>query len=145
MATAGVSRPERGSCPFYLAQITKKRQVLAGPNRDISDRRPVGSAVATTGIRRAQVLKKMSTTSTPATDLRTDDYDRMLATIDDAIEELSDKIENGRIRDPERDKVRLKQYRTLGYLIRTRRKVMQDATLQDLEAEIQELKADGDL
>lgn len=87
----------------------------------------------------------MSTTSTPKPDLRTDDYDRMLGTLDDAIEELSEKIENGRIRDPERDKVRLKQYRTLGYLIRTRRKVMQDATLQDLEAEIQELKADHEV
>ena len=87
----------------------------------------------------------MSTTSTPATDLRTDDYDEMLQQLDDAIDELSDKIENGRIRDPKRDQVRLKMYRTLGYLIRTRRKVMQDATLQDLEAEIQELKSDGDV
>ena len=87
----------------------------------------------------------MSTTSTPGPNLRTDAYDEMLQQLDDAIDELSDKIENGRIRDPKRDKVRLKQYRTLGYLIRTRRKVMQDATLQDLEAEIQELKADGDL
>ena len=87
----------------------------------------------------------MSTKATPTPDLRTDDYDEMLARIDDAIAELSDKIENGRIRDPERDKVRLKMYRTLGYLIRTRRKVMQDATLKELEAEIEELKADREV
>ena len=87
----------------------------------------------------------MSTKATPNPDLRTDDYDEMLARIDDAIAELSDKIENGRIRDPERDKVRLKMYRTLGYLIRTRRKVMQDATLKELEAEIEELKADREV
>jgi hypothetical protein len=87
----------------------------------------------------------MSTKASPNPDLRTDDYDEMLARIDDAIAELSDKIENGRIRDPERDKVRLKMYRTLGYLIRTRRKVMQDATLKELEAEIEELKTDREV
>jgi hypothetical protein len=87
----------------------------------------------------------MSTKASPNPDLRTDDYDEMLARIDDAIAELSDKIENGRIRDPERDKVRLKMYRTLGYLIRTRRKVMQDATLKELEAEIEELKTDHEV
>lgn len=87
----------------------------------------------------------MSTKAPTDTNLRTDDYDEMLATVDDAIDELSDKIENGRIRDPERDKVRLKMYRTLGYLIRTRRKVMQDATLQELEAEIEELKTDREV
>ena len=87
----------------------------------------------------------MSTTDTsPEPDLRTDDYDRMLDTLDDAIEQLTEKIESGRIRDPERDKVRMKMYRTIGYLIRTRRKVMEDATLQELEAEIEELKADSD-
>lgn len=83
--------------------------------------------------------------STAQSELRTADYDDMLRTIDDAVEELSDKIENGRIRDPERDKVRLKMYRTLGYLIRTRRQVMEDATLQELEAEIEELKADREV
>lgn len=87
---------------------------------------------------------RMSTTSTPRPDLRTDDYDNMLDDLDRAIEELTEKIENGRIRDPERDKVRLKMYKTLGYLIRTRRKVMEDATLQELEAEIEELKAAGE-
>ena len=87
----------------------------------------------------------MSTTSTPRPDLRTDDYDNMLDDLDRAIDELTEKIENGRIRDPERDKVRLKMYKTLGYLIRTRRKVMQDASLQELEAEIEELKAAGEV
>ena len=85
----------------------------------------------------------MSTANpTTQSELRTADYDEMLRTVDNAVEELSDKIENGRIRDPERDKVRLKMYRTLGYLIRTRRQVMEDATLQELESEIEELKAD---
>jgi len=78
--------------------------------------------------------------SPPTPDLATENYDIMLEQLDNAISELTEKIENGRIRDPERDKVRLKMYRTLGYLIRTKRKVLEDKTLEDLEAEIQELK-----
>jgi hypothetical protein len=64
----------------------------------------------------------------------------MLRQLDGAIESLEEKIENGRIRDPERDKVRLKQYRTLGYLIRTKRKVLEDTTLQELEQRLAELE-----
>jgi hypothetical protein len=81
------------------------------------------------------------TANTP--ELRTDDYDTMLKQLDGAIDELTEKIESGRIRDPERDKVRLKQYRTLGYLIRTKRKVLEDTTLQELEQRLAKLE-DGD-
>jgi hypothetical protein len=94
---------------------------------------------------RLSPIKKMSTKSTPPPDLRTSDYDDMLAELDKAISELTDKIENGRIRDPERDKVRVKQYRALGYLIRTKQQVLEDVTLQELEAEIERLKADGEV
>ena len=87
----------------------------------------------------------MSTSETPPTpDLRTDDYDKMLDQLDKAIDELTYKVTEGRIRDDERERTRCKQFRALGYLIRTRRKVMQDVTLQELEAEIQELK-DGEV
>ena len=81
----------------------------------------------------------------PRPDLRTDDYDTMIETLDAAIEELEYKITEGRIRDDERERTRCKMYRTLGYLIRTRRKVMEDATLQELEAEIEELKTDHEV
>jgi hypothetical protein len=90
-------------------------------------------------------VKKMSTTSTPPPDLRTSEYDEMLAELDKAIPELTEKIENGRIRDPQRDKVRVKQYRALGYLIRTKQQVLEDVTLQELEAEIERLKPDGEV
>ena len=76
-------------------------------------------------------------------EFRTDEYDIMLEQLDGAIEVLEEKIETGRIRDPERDKVRLKQYRTLGYLIRTKRKVLEDTTLQELEQRLAELEADN--
>ena len=87
----------------------------------------------------------MSTSETPPTpDLRTDSYDVMLEQLDGAIEQLTEKITEGRIRDDERERTRCKMYRTLGYLIRTRATVMEDATLQELEAEIEQLKADAD-
>jgi hypothetical protein len=81
----------------------------------------------------------MSQTHDPP-EFRTDEYDTMLRQLDGAIEVLEEKIENGRVRDPERDKVRLQQYRTLGYLIRTKRKVLEDTTLQELEHRLAELE-----
>jgi hypothetical protein len=88
----------------------------------------------------------MSTTdTTPEPDLRTDNYDIMLEQLDNAIEELTYKITEGRIRDDERERTRCKMYRTLGYLIRTKKQVLEDVTLQELEAEIEELKADSEV
>lgn len=73
----------------------------------------------------------------PPPDLATENYDVMLEQLDKTIGE---KVESGRIRNPEHEKVRIKYYPALGYLIRTKRKVLEDKTLEDLEAEIQELK-----
>lgn len=64
----------------------------------------------------------------------------MLDEFDRDITKLTEKIKNGRIRDAERDKARVKQYRPLAHLIRTKRQVLEDVTLQELEAEIEELK-----
>lgn len=64
----------------------------------------------------------------------------MLEQLDKGIGEIVEKVESGRIRNPEHEKVRIRYYRALGYLIRTKRKVLEDKTLEDLEAEIQELK-----
>jgi hypothetical protein len=77
-----------------------------------------------------------------ATPPTTTDYDGMLETIDVAIEECQRKIEEGRIRDPEREKVRVKQWRALGYLINVRRQVANDRDLEELAAEVEELKGD---
>jgi hypothetical protein len=83
--------------------------------------------------------------SPPSPDLATENYDVMLEQLDKAIGEIVEKVENGRIRDPEHEKVRIQYYRALGYLVRTKRQVLEDKTLEDLEAEIQELKeARGD-
>jgi len=90
--------------------------------------------------------QKMSATDrTPEPDLRTDNYDVMLEQLDKTIDELTYKITEGRIRDDERERTRCKMYRTLGYLVRTKKQVLEDVTLQELEAEIEELKANGEL
>jgi len=68
--------------------------------------------------------------SPPTPDLDTDNYDTMLEKLDKALDEITDKVENGRIRNPEHEKVRIQYYRALGYLIRTRRQVLEDRELQ---------------
>ena len=68
--------------------------------------------------------------SPPTPDLATDNYDAMLEKLDKALDQITDKVENGRIRNPEHEKVRIQYYRALGYLIRTRRQVLEDRELQ---------------
>jgi ribosomal protein L13E len=80
--------------------------------------------------------------ATDAQDVSTADYDEMLATLDIAIDEARRKIENGRIRDVDREKARVKQWRALGYLINVRRQVANDRDLEALAEEIEELKSD---
>lgn len=72
--------------------------------------------------------------------IETVDYDEMLETLDVAIAEAKRKIEEGRIRDPEREKVRCKQWRSLGYLINVRRQVANDRDLQELAEQVERLK-----
>jgi hypothetical protein len=74
----------------------------------------------------------MSQTDSPPTpDLGTDNFDAMLEKLDVAIENITEKCENGRIRNPEHEKVRIQYYRALGYLIRTRRQILEDRELQE--------------
>lgn len=79
-----------------------------------------------------------------------DEWDRedMLRSVDAAIDEVERKIEEGRVRDVDREKIRIKQYRALGYLLRTKRKIVNDLQLvrmgEKLE-ELEEARAEGDL
>jgi hypothetical protein len=72
------------------------------------------------------------------------DYSEMLETIDVAIEEARSKIVSGRIRDVSREKVRCKQWRTLGYLINVRRQVANDRDLEALSERVEALEDDQD-
>ena len=64
----------------------------------------------------------------------------MIEQLDAAIDEIEHKIESGRIRDVETEKVRIQYFRALSTLIRTKRRVLEDKTLEELAAEIEELK-----
>jgi hypothetical protein len=70
----------------------------------------------------------------------TPNYDRMLEQIDTGIEDLCRRIETDEIEDYQREQIRLKQFRTLGYLIRTKRQVLKDKTSEELSEEIEQLK-----
>jgi len=72
--------------------------------------------------------------------VETVDYDSMLEDLDVAIEEARYKIENGRVRDAEKEKVRIKWVRALAYAVNVRRQVANDRDLQALAEEIEELK-----
>ncbi len=78
--------------------------------------------------------------NTPDPDLNTDELNVLIEQIDTALEEIVKKIESGRIRNPEHEKVRIKYYRALGYLARTKQDLVESKTLEELEAEMQELK-----
>lgn len=68
------------------------------------------------------------------------EYDAMLETLDTAITEVEEKIDSGRIRDVEKEKTWIQYYRALAYLIRTKRQVLEDKTLDELADEIEGLK-----
>jgi hypothetical protein len=71
---------------------------------------------------------------------KSESYDAMLSVLDTSIREITEKIESGRIRDPENEKVRIKWHRALGYMVRTKREVVKDATLEELAERIDQLE-----
>lgn len=70
----------------------------------------------------------------------TTDYEGMLETLDVAIDEAQRKIENGRVRSPENEKVRIKWIRALAYSLNVRRQIANDRDLEELAAEVEALK-----
>ena len=69
-----------------------------------------------------------------------DEYEKMLETLDTAIEEAHRKVDSGRVYDPENEKVRTKWIRTLAYTVNVRRQVTNDRDLQDLAERIEALE-----
>ena len=76
----------------------------------------------------------------PAVTENTTDYEGMLETLDVAIDEAQRKIENGRVRSPENEKVRIKWVRALAYSLNVRRQIANDRDLEELAAEVEALK-----
>lgn len=75
----------------------------------------------------------------------TEDYDVMLETLDEAIDEARRKIEEGRVRDEAKEKVRIKWVRALAYAVNVRRQVTTDRDLAELTEEVERLKEDRDV
>jgi len=73
-----------------------------------------------------------------------DPRDEMMQSVDRAIAEVERKIESGRIRDSEREKVRIKRKRALGYLLRTKRKILRDKELEEMWEIIEDLRDELD-
>ena len=70
----------------------------------------------------------------------TTDYEKMLDAVDVAIDEARYKIENGRVRDEAKEKVRIKWTRALAYALNVRRQIANDRDLEELAEEVEALK-----
>lgn len=68
------------------------------------------------------------------------EYDAMLADVDFVVGEIREKIEDGRIRSPEHDRVRVQYYKALSTLIRTRCKVLETKELEEMREKIERIE-----
>lgn len=63
-----------------------------------------------------------------------------LKIIEDQINSLSDKIKNGRIKDPKNEEIRVKMIRTLGYLSKTYVDMKKTEKIEELAQKIDALE-----
>ena len=70
----------------------------------------------------------------------TDSLDELEEPLNAAIDEVVRKIENGRVYDAENESVRIKRKRALGYLIRTKLKVVEARELEEIDERLSELE-----
>ncbi len=64
----------------------------------------------------------------------------MLSHLKSVINQCEHKLENGRIRKPEHDKVRIQYYRCMIYAISTARSLLNDHKLKEIEERIEALE-----
>jgi hypothetical protein len=88
---------------------------------------------------------KSSAGTSDTTEGTSGEYDKMLDTLDDAIEEARRKISNGRVRDEAKEKVRINWVRALAYAVNVRRQVTADRDLAELSEEVDRLKQQMEL
>lgn len=74
-----------------------------------------------------------------------DDYDRMLDRLETLIDEGTEKIESGRIRDESKERARQGWYRAVANLIGEWRKLKETRDLAELTEEVERLKEMNDL
>lgn len=73
------------------------------------------------------------------------DYEKMVSLLDVGISEAARKIDEGRVRDADKEKVRIKWVRALAYAINVRRQLVADRDLEELQADVEALKEARDL
>lgn len=69
----------------------------------------------------------------------------ILRMLEDAMDEAHRKVESGRVRDAENEKVRQGWFRVLGYLAGQHRQVMNNKDIEELQEEMELLKETQDL
>lgn len=69
------------------------------------------------------------------------DLDELARSLRAVRQELIRKIENGRVRDEEKERIRIKRARALAYVVSEERKLKKVADLEDLRDEVDDLKA----
>lgn len=84
-----------------------------------------------------------TTTETTATD-ELDEYAELLDHLDVALDEAIRKIEDGRIRDAQREQARCRYLNTLVKIVRERRQVLEARDLEEMSRELDELKSRQD-
>jgi hypothetical protein len=86
------------------------------------------------------------TRAAPTTDTGGDvELSHIKSALATAREELTEKIEKGRVRDPERDRVRCETARALAYVCNIELKAYETARLEELGRQVEELKADREV
>lgn len=68
------------------------------------------------------------------------DRDKILELLSESIGKLKNKIDNGRIKDEKKEKLKIEQYRALIYSCNTYNSVLKDKQLDDLDNQLTELK-----
>jgi len=69
----------------------------------------------------------------------------MLDTLDVAIQTAREKIQSGRIRDEDKEKIRIKWVRALAYGLNVRRQITADRDLEELTERVEQLEELEDL
>lgn len=68
------------------------------------------------------------------------DREEVLDRLEDVLEEAHRKATNGRVRDAENEQVRIRWIKAVGYLAGQYRQLVRDKDLEQLQAEIEQLK-----
>ncbi|MDS0258612.1 hypothetical protein NDI56_04195 [Haloarcula sp. S1CR25-12] len=85
-------------------------------------------------------MSDAETASAPARELP--NRDEILELLEDGIREAHRKVEEGRVYDPENEKVRIKWIRALAYAANVHRQMQNDRDLEELSQRLDELESE---